>query len=71
MKVKQLDDKPVETDHYVVIEFPKINVASPHDAVKLLEQVRAAGYRPLHRLEGAFGNCFVCEKPPETQRRAS
>ena len=50
-----------ESKHYVVIRFPKENYPL-EEALGLLEQIRAEGYRPLHRLEYSYQNCFVCEK---------
>lgn len=54
--------KKAESKNYVIVECPRINVTTAQGVLELLEGIRDEKLRPIHRLEGAFGNCFVCEK---------
>ena len=52
-----------ESVNYAVVSYTPAEVLNMEDALKLMEDIRLLGYRPLHRLEGKFQFHFVCEKP--------
>lgn len=56
MKVKH------ESERFAVVEFPRADVATPEDALSILEKIADMKLVPLHRMEGAYGNCFACLK---------
>ena len=46
---------------YAVVELPRSNVENANDALKLMSSIKAEGLKPMHRMEGAYGACFMCE----------
>lgn len=53
-----------ESVNYAVVKFPFSDVKELKDALMLLEDIRAMGLKPLHRLDKntIYADCFVCEK---------
>ena len=50
-----------KSENYAIVQFPRMDVATAEDVLTLLEEIRAEGFRPLHKLEVQYNNCFVCE----------